>query len=135
MKLHRTRKINPLLSMTPLIDCVFLLLIFFLLTSMFIEESGLRINLPESASAEPVEEQNVIVSINNNGQVELNGRSVTMEKLKEKLVVIRSETNQEEVVIRADKTVQLELLVKVIDIIKSSGFQALDIRTVSKGPK
>ncbi len=135
MKLHRTRKINPLLSMTPLIDCVFLLLIFFLLTSMFIEESGLLINLPESASAEPVKEQNVIVSINNNGQVELNGQSVMMEKLKEKLVVIRSETNQEEVVIRADKTVQLELLVEVIDIIKSSGFQALDIRTVSKGPK
>lgn len=135
MKLHRTRKINPLLSLTPLIDCVFLLLIFFLLTSQFIEESGLQINLPQSASAEPVEEQNVIVSISSGGQLKLNDRSVTMETLKEKLVAIRSETRREEMTIRADKTVQLDLLVKVIDIIKSSGFQALDIRTISQSPK
>ena len=59
MKFYRRKKVSSLLNIAPLIDCVFLLLIFFLLTSSFIEEVGLEIELPESVSAATVEEQEI----------------------------------------------------------------------------
>ena len=129
MQFHRRKKISSLLNIAPLIDCVFLLLTFFLLTSSFIEEAGLEIEVPESASALPVEEKEIIVSLSEKGDLAINGRPSGIDRLQEDLapLVVRLEKHQ--AIIKADKDVRLELLIRVMDLTKAAGIKAINIKT------
>jgi len=130
MKFYRRKKVSSLLNIAPLIDCVFLLLIFFLLTSSFIEEVGLEIELPESASAATVEEQEIIIYLAEDSSIEINGRHSSLDTLQDDLIpfVARLDTNQ--AILKADKDVRLELLIKVMDLIKAAGIKTINIKTL-----
>ncbi len=134
MQFRRRKKFNTLLNITPLIDCVFLLLIFFLLTSSFIEESGLEIELPESASVSPVEKQEIIVSISEEGHLAINGNPSSFDKLQKVLVELISRLGKQQAILKADKNVRLGLLIKVMDLIKAAGIKTINIKTISVSP-
>ncbi len=127
MKLHRKKKIPSLLNIAPLIDCVFLLLIFFLLTSSFIEEVGLEIELPESASAATVQDQEIIIYLAEDGAIEINGQSSSLETLQDDLIPYVARMDTQKAVLKADKDVKLELLIKVMDLTKAAGIKAINI--------
>lgn len=152
MQFHRRKKVKTLLNIAPLIDCVFLLLIFFLLTSSFIEELGLKFELPESASASPVEEQKIIVSLSEEGHLEVNGKPSSLDKLQADLAELISRLGKHsrlgrdgvypvlggavapQAILKADKNVRLELLIKVMDLIKAAGIKAINIKTIPASP-
>ena len=125
------------LSLTPLIDVVFLLLIFFLVTSRFDEEERrLPIELPVATSATPMTQKprEVVVDIDREGSLFVNGNAVTPAELEENLrrAVASNPTNQS-VVIRADAEVSFQPVVSVMDMCNRTGVSEYTT-TTKEGP-
>ncbi|MCD6533888.1 MAG: biopolymer transporter ExbD [Deltaproteobacteria bacterium] len=119
------------LDMTPLVDVVFLLLIFFMLSTSLSVNPGIKIDLPK-ASAEQVKKKKTTlrVAIEPGGRIFLEGKKLSLEQLREKFKVVGKEHGDEAlVVIEADKKVYHGLVVKVMDAAKSAGLNKLAIAT------
>ena len=126
------------LSLTPLIDVVFLLLIFFLVTSEFEEEERrLKIVLPEATSAVPMTGQprEIVVDIDSEGVVYLGGQPTELDELERLLVasVNNNPTNQT-AVIRADKSTSFQPVVSVMDACNRAGVVDYSV-TTTEGPE
>jgi len=113
-----TKNAGP--DLTPLIDMVFLLLIFFLLTS-FLARPSIPVSLPETETAELHERPEVTITILKSGGLLLNGEAVQKEKLSRLLKRIYGFQRSKEVIIQADKEVSFEKLVEIMDISKKAG--------------
>jgi biopolymer transport protein ExbD len=119
------------LDMTPLVDVVFLLLIFFMLSTSLSVNPGIKIDLPKS-SAEQVKRKKTTlrVAIEAGGRIYLEGKKLSLSQLREKFQAVGKEQGDEAlVIIEADKKVYHGLVVKVMDAAKSSGLNKLAIAT------
>ena len=117
MKLKSNNKVNALFQMSSLTDIIFLLLIFFMLTSTLVAPNAIKINLP-SATGQTIASQSVFVSIDENNQFYINDMPVPKSQLESELVsaVNNSEESSPTVVIRADKMSNNESLVDVLKL-------------------
>ena len=116
-------------SYSSLTDIVMLLLIFFLLTSQFVIQTGVKVKLPGSKTNEKSTPANLIVSVTSAGEVFVGQEQVGLEQLPAKLSVLKNKTTEDNLIIRADKTVALDLVIKVIDAAKASGIDKFTIQT------
>jgi biopolymer transport protein ExbD len=116
-------------SYSSLTDIVLLLVIFFLLTSQFVIQTGVKVKLPGSKTNEQSEPTRMIVTITSDGVVYAGQDQTTMEMLSEKLTEMSGLSDESSLVIRADKTVQIDLVIKVIDAAKSVGIGKFTIET------
>lgn len=129
MKFESSRKPISVFSLSSLTDIVFLLLVFFLLTSQFVIQTGVKVKLPASKMNEQSIPTKLIVSITEDNKVyvgseqtDINSVAIKLEKLKESI----AENN---LVIRADKTVDIDMVIKVIDAAKGVGIDRFTIET------
>ena len=119
------------LNLTPLIDIVFLLLVFFLLTTQFIEEDGIGVKLPSSNSVTNRDRDEVAVAITRQGNLFVQGQSLPLDSLKDKLAaMLGSDTT---VVVRGDREVPLQTLVSVMEQAKQAGADRLVVATLQEG--
>jgi biopolymer transport protein ExbD len=119
------------LNLTPLIDIVFLLLVFFLLTTHFIEEDGIGVRLPSAASVTPRDRNEVAVAITREGDLFVEGQRLSLDALADKLrAMIKDDTT---VVIRGDRDVPLQTAVSVMEIAKKAGAARLVMATLQEG--
>ncbi len=110
------------IPMTPLIDCVFLLLIFFMVAAVFSVTPGLDVKLPESETATAPEQQNLFIVIDKDGNMKLNHRTVTFDNLKQMIEENRRKLDMTTtLIIQADKRTFHGVVVKVMDIAKKAG--------------
>ncbi|MBN2706686.1 MAG: biopolymer transporter ExbD [Deltaproteobacteria bacterium] len=119
------------LDMTPLVDVVFLLLIFFMLSTSLSLNPGIKIDLPKS-SAEQVKKKKTTlrVAVEAGGLIYLEGKKLSLEELRQKFAQVGNDAGDEAlVIIEADKKVYHGLVVKVMDAAKSSGLNKLAIAT------
>lgn len=123
------RKPEALLNMTPMIDIVFLLLIFFLLTTNFITQEGINVNLPNARSTGPRTQEEIAIYITSEGRVFIKDEEVNEAKLHKILKSLIGNDPAKSVTIRADKDVILNAVVKVMDTVKRSGAEKLCIAT------
>ncbi len=130
MEFERRKRISQHLDIAPLIDIVFLLLIFFMLTANFIMQPGIKITLPDAKISQPQEEV-IIVFISESGQIYLNEKQVDIDSLENALKVKLQEVQKKTktVVIKADKKIDLGLAVRVMDMAKGAGAEGLTIST------
>ncbi|MDI6794329.1 MAG: biopolymer transporter ExbD [bacterium] len=133
MEFDRRKRISQHLDIAPLIDIVFLLLIFFMLTANFIMQPGIKIALPQAKTSQPQEER-IIVSISEDNRIYLNESQVDIASLEEALRAKLEEAPKKVVVIKADKKIDLGLAVRVMDIAKGAGAEALSISTEKGEP-
>ncbi|MDD2352436.1 MAG: biopolymer transporter ExbD [Candidatus Caldatribacteriota bacterium] len=130
MKFYHISKKTIGFDITPLIDVVFLLLIFFMLTTTFINvESGVKVDLPSGDFAEVSEKQNLVVSITENNVLYLNNRLIDPNNLSE---YIREEIGNNVdtlVVLEADQNITHGKVVRVMDLIKKGGAEKIAIAT------
>ncbi|MEZ4598331.1 MAG: biopolymer transporter ExbD [Syntrophotaleaceae bacterium] len=125
------RSKNNELNLTPLIDIVFLLLVFFLLTTHFIEEDGIGVRLPSASSVTTRDRNEVAVAITRDGDLFVGGERLRLEGLAAKLrTVIRDDTT---VIIRGDRDVNLQLAVSVMEMAKKAGAERLVVATLQEG--
>lgn len=114
------------LDMVPLINCVFLLLIFFLLTSNFVQQPGIKINLPKAVTSEVVQENTIVITITSDNRFYLNEAPVTLLEMKNKL---ERASVSEPVLIKADRDVALSKVVNVWDFCRDIGIKQVNIAT------
>ncbi|HSW53798.1 MAG TPA: biopolymer transporter ExbD, partial [Ignavibacteriaceae bacterium] len=121
-------------SYSSLTDIVLLLVIFFLLTSQFVIQTGVKVKLPGSKTNELSEPTKMIVTITSAGVVYAGPDQTTIDMLSGKLTEMRGVSDEASLVIRADKTVQIDLVIKVIDAAKSVGIGKFTIETEKENP-
>ena len=129
MEFDRRKKIRMHLDIAPLIDIVFLLLIFFMLTAHFITQPGIEITLPAAKTATIEEIEDIMVFISREGEVFLNNKQVNIEDLKLALEAKLEVSPRKTVILKADEKINLGLAVRVMDIAKQANAEGLVIST------
>ena len=129
MEFYGRKRISTHLNIAPLIDVVFLLLIFFMLSSHFVTQPGIKITLPSAITARLHPEEDIIISITEDSNLYLNEKRVTLENLLKQLKIEITNTEKNTVIIKADEKIDLGLAVKVMDIAKQADAQRLIIST------
>lgn len=120
------------INITPLVDMVFLLLLFFILTSSYVVVPGIKINLPKAVTSEAIKEKNIIVTINNKNVIYLNEKPTAPEELTQYLEEMVKAKNEKPLLIKADKDAQLGTVVKIWDICRKVGIQQINIATLEE---
>ncbi len=115
------------LDIAPLIDVVFLLLIFFMLTSSYIFQPGIKINLPKAVTSEVIREKDLVVSVNAENQIYFNNRSITLQKLRPHLEKAAAEDWP--LLIKADRQASLGKVVQIRDMSREAGLTQINIAT------
>jgi len=130
MQFEGARRSGQAPNLTPLIDIIFLLLVFFMLTAHFVKDQGLPIELPEAVSAVSLDEKEPLeIAISSSGEITIAGESVLSAALVEKVFLLLSTRDEKRIVIRGDAGVSLGDSVKVIDAVRQAGASGVDIVT------
>jgi biopolymer transport protein ExbD len=127
IKYHR--KLDASLNMTPMIDIVFLLLIFFLLTTNFISAEGISVKLPQARSTTAQTQEDITVQISKAGEIYIRGERMNEGSLYDRLCTLIGNNAHKLVIIKADREIILNKAVKVMDIAKTAGAERLCIAT------
>ena len=130
MTFERKKKVSVNMNITPLIDVVFLLLLFFMLTSHFVTKPGIKISLPEAVTAKPQQEDRIAVYIADQSTIYVNNTRVQVEELKAHLESrLAASQNKSYIIIKADKSVNIGLAIHVIDLAKQAKADGVVIST------
>jgi biopolymer transport protein ExbD len=129
----REPKPTVTLDLTPLIDCIFQLLIFFLLTASFITTPNLGVELPKaSAKASTTQQRDLIVVVTRKGNIQYEGTNLSQADLMKRLKAVYKERPNARVLIQADRKAYHGNVVKVMDVAKSIGFRRLGVAIQSR---
>lgn len=109
------------IDITPMLDVVFILLIFFIVTATFIKEAGIEVNRPDAATATVQEKANILIAITATDEIWINRRRVDIRQVRPNIERLKAENPQGTVVIQADKDSRNEVLVQVMDASRSAG--------------
>ncbi len=125
--LPQRRKRDTGIDMGPLMDIVFILLIFFVVTSSFTRETGVDVTKPQAQTASQLEKENILIAITREGTIHMNERQVDLASLKDLLTQTIAKTPDKEAVIIADKSSMTGALVQVIDVCNLTGVKKVSI--------
>ncbi|ESP93379.1 MULTISPECIES: ExbD/TolR family protein [Pseudoalteromonas] len=109
------------INMTPMLDVVFIMLIFFIVTATFVKEAGIDVNRPEAATAVKKQRANILVAISDKGEIWINKRQIDIRAVQANIERLKAENPQGSVVIQADKKATTEILIKVMDASRAAG--------------
>lgn len=123
---QETESGEPTVNPSPLIDIVFLLLIFFMVTSVFVEETGVEVQRPAAASASVLEKESIYLAITAEGAIYFDQRHIPIHSVRG-LVARLLRDRQRPVILLADKNSQSGLLVQVIDECSLAGAESVSI--------
>ena len=115
------------INMTPLIDMVFILLIFFIVTTSFVNETGVDVNRPSAETAVNKELANIMVAITSSGQINIGGRVVDRRAVRANIERLHAENPEGSVIIIADKDAKTGLLIEVMDQARLAGIANVSI--------
>ncbi|MCM8766196.1 MAG: biopolymer transporter ExbD [Candidatus Omnitrophica bacterium] len=116
------------IDITPLVDMIFQLLIFFLLTSSFVAtQAGMKVNLPKAVTSEALREETVVITVNKNNLVFWEDKTVTLKELGDYLEGL---SKKKSVLLKADKQASLGKIVEIWDLCREKGIEKLNIATL-----
>jgi len=122
MKFQVQNKTMDSFAFSSLTDVIFQLLIFFMLTASFVSHSGIKVELPKaSEGTPPSNQQHITISITNQNQIFLNNSEISMESLRGQIKSAIQNMTNPIVILNADKDVNLQKAIEIIDIAKSVG--------------
>ena len=126
-RLGRKTEEEASIDMTPMLDIVFIMLIFFIVTTSFVKESGIDVNRPNAATAETQERAHIMVGISSNNEVFIDKRKVDIRAVRANVERLRMESPEGAVVVQADKGSKTGLLVQVMDQVRLAGIANISI--------
>jgi biopolymer transport protein ExbD len=115
------------LDIAPLVDVIFLLIIFFMLTSTFVLQPVIRVKLPKAVTSEALKERNLIIEVTTEGKIYLDNQIVSLNELRKELKKIVAENRP--LLIKADEKASLGTVVKVWDLCRDVGISQVSIAT------
>ena len=113
--------------MTPMLDVVFIMLIFFIVTASFVKEAGVDVNRQYASTAKPQESANIFIAITADNQIWLDKRRVDPRAVRANIERLYAENPQGSVVIQADKDSKNALLIQVLDSAKLAGVESISV--------
>ena len=115
------------INLTPMLDVVFIMLIFFIVTASFIKESGIDVNKPDAPTAEKKEDANILIAISANNEIWIDRRQVDPRAVRANIERLHAENPKGSVVIQADEKSFNETLVTVMDAARQAGVYNVSI--------
>ena len=116
-----------LLDLTPLVNVFFLLLVFFIFTSSFIFQPGIKVNLPKAVTSEVIQQENVVIIITRDDKIYLNDREISQDEIASNLRIIAK--GKTPLLIKADSHASLGRVVEIWDMCRSEGVSQINIAT------
>jgi biopolymer transport protein ExbD len=117
------------IDLTPMLDVVFIMLIFFIVTASFIKEAGVEVNRPEASTSNPKDNVNILIAVTGDDQVWMDGRRVDVRAVRANVERMHAENPKGAVVIQADNTSTTETVVKVLDAAREAGVMDVSLAT------
>lgn len=114
-------------NLTPMLDVVFIMLIFFIVTASFVKEAGIEVNRQQATTAEPQETANLFIAITENDQIWIDKRLVDVRAVRANIERLHAENPQGAVVIQADKNSKNGLVVQVLDAARAAGVENVSL--------
>lgn len=115
------------LDMTPMLDIVFIMLIFFIVTTSFVKESGVTVNSPQAETASAQESANIFIAITASGEVWVDRRPVDPRSVRAIVARLHADNPEGSVIIQADEASSTRMLVEVMDQVRLAGVQGIAI--------
>ncbi|HEB10529.1 MAG TPA: biopolymer transporter ExbD [Spirochaetales bacterium] len=131
MQFRRRLKPQVNINLVPMIDVVFQLVIFFMVSSTFILTPGISLIFPSSTTSEPVVMSKIVVTVVSREEVYFNKEKFEIRELDERLSAITEEERSDikTVVLEGDRGISYSLLIEVLDLLRRNGFRAINLRT------
>jgi len=129
MKFKMSSEPLAMFSYSSLTDIVMLLLIFFMLSSQFINQSGVKVKLPGSKMNPESVTSQLVVTVTEAGVIYAGNKEIGITQLSSELSNLKNKVADDNLIIMADKTVTIEILIKVIDAAKAAGIEKFTIQT------
>ena len=117
------------IDMTPMLDVVFIMLIFFIVTASFVKESGIDVNRPDAATAVQKNRANILVAIRDSNEVWINKRQIDLRAVQANIERLYAENPQGSVVIQADEESNTKTLIEVMDAARAAGVFDVSVAT------
>ena len=124
---HNKTKEETEINLTPMLDVVFIMLIFFIVTTSFVKEAGIQVNRPSAATTEQKTKANIIVAIRKNNEIWIDKRIVDIRAVRANIEKLKSLNSQNSIVIQSDKEATTDILIKVMDQIRLAGIKEISI--------
>lgn len=115
------------IDMTPMLDIVFIMLIFFIVTTSFVKESGIEVNPPQAQTSQQQESTTIFVAISAEGEVWIDNRLVDIRSVRTVVARLHAENPEGSVVIQSDQDARTRELVSVMDQIRLAGVEKVAI--------
>jgi len=116
-------------DLTPMLDVVFIMLIFFIVTASFIKETGVEVNRPDSNTDTSQSDVGILVAVDSNSQVWIDGRRIDVRAVRSNIERLRAENPEGSVVIQADENSTADVIVKVMDGARDAGVSDVSLAT------
>lgn len=123
---HATQD-EPEINITPMLDIVFIMLIFFIVTTTFVRETGVTVDKPEAISAIPRPQGNVLIGVDSNSQIWMNGSQIELADVRTQVQRARAENPEGSVILISDKGARTGTLVDVMDQVQAAGVMRMAI--------
>ncbi|RFF27746.1 MULTISPECIES: biopolymer transporter ExbD [unclassified Wenzhouxiangella] len=123
---HATRD-EPEINITPMLDIVFIMLIFFIVTTSFIRETGVEVNKPTAMTAEPRPQGNVLIAIRDNDDIWMNKQQIELHEVRTEVERAKAENPESAVVLIADRGARTGMLVEVMDQVQAAGINRISV--------
>jgi len=120
------------IDLTPMLDVVFIMLIFFIVTASFIKEAGVEVNRPEASTASQKENVNILIAVTGNDEIWMDGRRIDVRAVRANVERLHAENPKGAVVIQADNNSTTEAVVAVLDASREAGVVDVSLATEEK---
>lgn len=120
------------IDMTPMLDVVFIMLIFFIVTASFVKETGLDVSRPDAETAVKQNRVGILIAIGENNEIYINRREVDLGAVRANVERLHAENPQGGAVIQADKKAETGILVEIMDQLRLAGIGAISIAAEEK---
>ena len=130
---HASREEETEINITPMLDIVFIMLIFFIVTTSFIRETGIDPQRPEAVTAARQDRGNILIAISATGQIWMDKRQVALESVRQRIEQARNESPESTVVIIADERSETGILIDLMDQIRLGGILNVSVAAQTGG--
>ena len=126
-KRHLPAQEDTELDMTPMLDIVFIMLIFFIVTTSFVKESGITVNTPQAATASQQENTNIFIAVTASGEVWIDRRPVDPRSVRTIVARLHADNPEGSVIIQSDADASTGMLVDIMDQVRLAGVEGIAI--------
>ena len=117
------------INLTPMLDVVFIMLIFFIVTASFVKETGIEVNRPQAKTAETKDNASILVAINDNNEIWIDRRRIDIRSVRANIERLHAENPQSAVVVQADNHANVKTLTAVVDAARDAGVYDVSVAT------